>query len=160
MSFSDTCKKSVDERLDHHSYGKWLNRSEGDYRQAMDPELAGEDEDDEDGAPFGEPMTQVPMLLIFFILLFYISLGTIIFAVWEDWSVIDGAYFCFVTLSTIGFGDLVPLRTFRGPELQLFACFLYLLLGLVLVAMTFTVVENQLMWKCRRVAVRLKLTKS
>lgn len=105
-------------------------------------------------------MTQVPMLLIFFILLFYISLGTIIFAVWEDWSVIDGAYFCFVTLSTIGFGDLVPLRTFRGPELQLFACFLYLLLGLVLVAMTFTVVENQLMWKCRRVAVRLKLTKS
>lgn len=160
VSFSDTCKKSVDERLDHHSYGKWLNRSGGDYRQAMDPELAGEDEDDEDGPPFGEPMTQVPMLLIFFILLFYISLGTIIFAVWEDWSVIDGAYFCFVTLSTIGFGDLVPLRTFRGPELQLFACFLYLLLGLVLVAMTFTVVENQLMWKCRRVAVRLKLTKS
>lgn len=124
----------------------------------MDPEFA--EEDDEDGPPFGEPMTQVPMLLIFFILLLYISLGTIIFAVWEDWSVIDGAYFCFVTLSTIGFGDLVPLRTFRGPELQLFACFLYLLLGLVLVAMTFTVVENQLMWKCRRVAVRLKLTKS
>lgn len=124
----------------------------------MDPEFA--EEDDEDGPQFGEPMTQVPMLLIFFILLLYISLGTIIFAVWEDWSVIDGAYFCFVTLSTIGFGDLVPLRTFRGPELQLFACFLYLLLGLVLVAMTFTVVENQLMWKCRRVAVRLKLTKS
>lgn len=124
----------------------------------MDPEFA--EEDDEDGHQFGEPMTQVPMLLIFFILLLYISLGTIIFAVWEDWSVIDGAYFCFVTLSTIGFGDLVPLRTFRGPELQLFACFLYLLLGLVLVAMTFTVVENQLMWKCRRVAVRLKLTKS
>lgn len=145
---------------DHHNnhdntnsaYGRSLNRR--GMAEDDSAEFVGDREDGEE-----EPLLQVPILLIFLILLCYISLGTIIFAVWEDWSVIDGAYFCFVTLSTIGFGDLVPLRTFRGPELQLVACFLYLLLGLVLVAMTFTVVENQLMWKCRRVAVRLKLTK-
>lgn len=73
---------------------------------------------------------------------------------------IDGAYFCFVTLSTIGFGDLVPKRTFRGPDVQLFACCAYLLLGLVLVAMSFTLLETQLIWKCKRMAVRLKLAKA
>lgn len=139
---------------DRHAYGKSLNRN-GIFERNCDSV-----EEDGDGDGFydrDEPLTQVPMLLIFAILFCYISVGTIIFVVWEDWSIIDGAYFCFVTLSTIGFGDLVPSRTFRGPEFQLFACFLYLLVGLVLVAMTFTVVENQLMWKCRR--VRLKLAK-
>lgn len=120
--------------------------------------------EDEDGDYSGEEsdkrMMEMPMALIFLILFCYIFLGTVIFIVWEDWSVIDGAYFCFITLSTIGFGDMVPVRTFHGADLQLVGCFLYLLLGLVLVAMTFTVVENQLMWKCKRAAVRMKLTRT
>ena len=102
---------------------------------------------------------QVPITIILIILLTYISIGTVIFSLWENWSIIDGAYFCFVTLSTIGFGDLVPQNTFRGPDLQLFACCSYLLLGLVLVAMSFSLLETQLLWKCRRMAVRLKLAK-
>ncbi|XP_075167411.1 uncharacterized protein LOC142239505 [Haematobia irritans] len=104
-------------------------------------------------------LPQVPMLVVLIILIFYVSLGTVIFALWENWSLIDGAYFCFVTLTTIGYGDFVPLRTFQGPEIQLFACCAYLLLGLVLVAMSFSILETQLIWKCKRLAVRLKLTK-
>uniref|UniRef100_A0A1I8Q811 Potassium channel domain-containing protein n=1 Tax=Stomoxys calcitrans TaxID=35570 RepID=A0A1I8Q811_STOCA len=104
-------------------------------------------------------LPQVPMLVVLVILIFYVSLGTVIFALWENWSLIDGAYFCFVTLTTIGYGDFVPLRTFQGPEIQLFACCAYLLLGLVLVAMSFSILETQLIWKCKRLAVRLKLTK-
>ncbi|VDN29933.1 unnamed protein product [Dibothriocephalus latus] len=39
----------------------------------------------------------------------YVALGTYLFRVWEtDWTVIDGAYFSVITISTIGFGDLVP----------------------------------------------------
>lgn len=102
---------------------------------------------------------QVPIIVVFFILIFYVSLGTVIFALWENWSLIDGAYFCFVTLTTIGYGDFVPLKTFQGPEIQLFACCAYLLLGLVLVAMAFSILETQLIWKCKRLAVRLKLAK-
>lgn len=101
--------------------------------------------------------SQVPITLVLFILISYIIIGTVIFSIWENWSLVDGAYFCVVTLSTIGFGDLVPKRTFHGPDIQLFACCAYLILGLVLVAMSFTLLETQLIWKCRRIAVRLKL---
>lgn len=102
---------------------------------------------------------QVPIIVVLFILIFYVCLGTVIFALWENWSLIDGAYFCFVTLTTIGYGDFMPWRTFQGPEIQLFACCAYLLLGLVLVAMSFSILETQLIWKCKRLAVRLKLSK-
>lgn len=34
--------------------------------------------------------------------------GAALFAVWENWNFIDATYFCFVTYSTIGFGDIVP----------------------------------------------------
>lgn len=103
--------------------------------------------------------TQVPILVIVSILTVYICIGTAIFSIWESWSLVDGAYFCFVTLSTIGFADLVPRKTFQGPDLQLFACCIYLIVGLILVTMSFTLLESQLMWKCKRVAMRFKRTK-
>lgn len=116
-------------------------------------------DDDDNECQTNQKTPQVPITIILLILLSYICLGTVIFSIWENWSVIDGAYFCFVTLSTIGFGDIIPIKTFRGPELQLFACCAYLMLGLILVAMSFSLLETQLLWKCRRMAVRLKLTK-
>lgn len=100
--------------------------------------------------------TQVPVLVIVSILIVYISIGTAIFSVWENWSFVDGAYFCFVTISTIGFADLVPRKTFQGPDLQLFACCTYLIVGLILVTMSFTLLESQLMWRCKRIAMRFK----
>lgn len=43
------------------------------------------------------------------VLLLYIAVGSFLFISWEhDWSFFDGFYFCFVTMTTIGFGDLVP----------------------------------------------------
>ncbi|KAH8324720.1 hypothetical protein KR074_010265 [Drosophila pseudoananassae] len=126
-------------------------------RRRRDTDGEGEDsEEDEDE----EPEQQVPISLVLLILMCYICVGTVFFALWEDWSLVDGAYFCFVTLSTIGYGDFVPARSFNGPELQLYACCAYLLLGLVLVAMSFSILESQLMWKCKRIAVRLKLTRT
>jgi hypothetical protein len=39
----------------------------------------------------------------------YIVAGAVLYNKWEvDWSLTAATYFSFITLSTIGFGDLVP----------------------------------------------------
>jgi hypothetical protein len=37
-----------------------------------------------------------------------IALGTIFYTLVEGWEVLDAAYFCVITLATVGFGDLTP----------------------------------------------------
>uniref|UniRef100_A0AC35U7S5 TWiK family of potassium channels protein 7 n=1 Tax=Rhabditophanes sp. KR3021 TaxID=114890 RepID=A0AC35U7S5_9BILA len=54
--------------------------------------------------------TEVPVLLVFAILLLYIALGGVLFAFLESWTYMDAFYYCFVSLTTIGFGDFVPER--------------------------------------------------
>ncbi|XP_049859447.1 TWiK family of potassium channels protein 7 [Schistocerca gregaria] len=67
-------------------------------------------------------------------LLLYLAAGAGIFTLWEDeWGFHEGFYFCFITMTTIGFGDLVP----RKPKYMLL-CTLYILVGL---ALTSTIIE-------------------
>lgn len=42
----------------------------------------------------------------------YLMLGGALFGWWEDWDMLTGCYFSFITLTTIGFGDLVPGNSF------------------------------------------------
>ena len=49
--------------------------------------------------------TTIPLTSCVLVLLSYLLSGGAIFSAWEDWTFLDGAYFCFVSLMTIGFGD-------------------------------------------------------
>lgn len=66
-----------------------------------------------------------------------IALATVTFWLAEDWSLLDAAFFSVVTISTVGYGNLVP-ETVIG---KLFAMF-YILIGLgVFVAAASAVAE-------------------
>jgi len=40
--------------------------------------------------------------------IFLVAVGTVIFSLLEDWSIVDSLYFSVVTATTVGFGDLTP----------------------------------------------------
>lgn len=44
-------------------------------------------------------------LLVLILMLF---IGALLYLQQEQWNFLEGVYFCFITFSTIGFGDLVP----------------------------------------------------
>jgi potassium channel subfamily K protein len=46
----------------------------------------------------------IPISVTLSLLSSYLILGAVLFSQWEEWELLDGAYFCFVTLATIGLG--------------------------------------------------------
>ncbi|XP_051156154.1 two pore potassium channel protein sup-9 [Leptopilina boulardi] len=63
--------------------------------------------------------------------------GAAAFSRYEGWSYFDSVYYCFITLTTIGFGDMVALQKNRAleekPEYVMFAL-IFILFGLAIVA--------------------------
>ncbi|KAM6147871.1 potassium channel subfamily K member 15 [Erethizon dorsatum] len=65
-----------------------------------------------------------------------LALGAATFAHFEGWTFFHAYYYCFITLTTIGFGDFVALQSdealHRKPPYVAFS-FLYILLGLTVI---------------------------
>uniref|UniRef100_A0A336K8P9 CSON005216 protein n=1 Tax=Culicoides sonorensis TaxID=179676 RepID=A0A336K8P9_CULSO len=83
----------------------------------------------------------VPLTVCITIMIGYIMFGATLFARWESWDLLDGSYFCFISLSSIGFGDMVPGLSLKKPEnkdrlveISFILCAVYLLLGMALIA--------------------------
>jgi hypothetical protein len=50
---------------------------------------------------------RVPISLVLVFVVFYIMGGAMVFSIWEEWNFLESAYFCFITLSTIGLGKQI-----------------------------------------------------
>ncbi|XP_075166445.1 potassium two pore domain channel sandman [Haematobia irritans] len=96
----------------------------------------------------------VPLTVCVFIMISYILWGAILFARWEEWKILDGSYFCFISLSSIGFGDLVPGDSLITNDkdsvgVSFILCSVYLLLGMALIAMCFNLMQEQVIHNLR-----------
>ncbi|XP_013774442.1 TWiK family of potassium channels protein 18-like [Limulus polyphemus] len=100
---------------------------------------------------------RVPIYLVLLLVTGYICGGAILFSLWENWSFLNGAYFCFITLSTIGFGDLVPGTDIfdTREQAKLIICCFYLIIGLAIIAMSFNLVQEEAVIKCKTIARNL-----
>ncbi|VDO82740.1 unnamed protein product [Soboliphyme baturini] len=101
---------------------------------------------------------RVPVSVGIVTVLLFILAGAVLFAVWEGWNVFDGAYFSFITLTTIGFGDMVPGKFLdSGSEEKLIICSLYLLVGMALIAMCFKLMQDDVVKKTRWLGEKIGL---
>ncbi|CAG0924920.1 unnamed protein product [Notodromas monacha] len=102
----------------------------------------------------------VPIWLCVFLVVGYIFGGAFLFSGWEKWNFLDSAYFCFITLTTIGFGDFVPAQNVKvNGEVSITLCSLYLLFGIALLAMSFNLVQEEVINSVKSVAKSLGIIK-
>ncbi|XP_017763486.1 PREDICTED: potassium channel subfamily K member 18-like [Eufriesea mexicana] len=117
------------------------------------------DEGDDDSSSYDPQRVTVPLTLCVAIMVGYIWGGAILFSEWEDWNMLDGSYFCFVSLSTIGFGDIVPgdkIYAAQGLDLSFIFCSMYLMLGMALIAMCFNLMQEEVIAKVRALVRTIK----
>lgn len=110
----------------------------------------------------------IPVGIVLFLLFAYICVGAAIFSAWENWSFLDAAYFCFIALATIGFGDFMPTsfvtskqstENSKSEYVQMIACCAYLVFGLILIAMSFSLLQDEVVARCSQLANSLGLSR-
>lgn len=76
----------------------------------------------------------LPISVAIIILIVYILLGACMYSLWEEWNYLEAIYFVFISISTIGFGDITPAHT----NFFIISS-LYIFIGLSLVSMCINV---------------------
>ena len=69
------------------------------------------------------------------------------------------SYFCFITLTTIGFGDLTPDQKNVDGEQRIALCSIYLLFGIAMIAMSFNLVQEEVINSVKSVGKMLGILK-
>ncbi|KAI3363357.1 hypothetical protein L3Q82_011568 [Scortum barcoo] len=88
----------------------------------------------------GMEKLDVPFILILFIVFAYIFLGGLILPLWEtEFTGFDPYYFCFITLTTIGFGDIVP----NHPNYFMLTS-LFIIVGMAIMSMAFKLSQTRI----------------
>lgn len=102
------------------------------------------DEDDDDDDEDEEEKISVPLTVTLCLVASYLFVGALLFGVWSDLDWLAAAYFCFITIATIGFGDIVPgtqsLNTLSG-KFQLVGTAVYMVFGMAILSMAFNLIQ-------------------
>ncbi|XP_023345518.1 potassium channel subfamily K member 18 isoform X2 [Eurytemora carolleeae] len=99
----------------------------------------GEEEDEMESVSLEASLLKALGALMLLVL--FLAAGALLFTIWEDWTFFDAFYFCFVTMTTIGFGDMTPSISGDAREEKttyMLVCTVYILVGL---AFTSTIIE-------------------
>lgn len=131
------------------------------------------DQDPEDGGSTqARKKIIVPSTACLWVMFFYIVIGTLMFAHWERWSYLDAVYFCVTSLCKIGIGDFVPGTSTNatisvlGLQIQdsqsekhtkLIINFVYILLGMGLVAMCYNLMREDIRVKIKEMTEDMML---
>ncbi|XP_022233552.2 LOW QUALITY PROTEIN: uncharacterized protein LOC111081725 [Drosophila obscura] len=96
----------------------------------------------------------LPVSVASLLLISYILLGTAGYVMVEsDWELLDSFYYVFISMSTIGFGDLVPSNPF-----YVMVSMIYLIFGLALTSMFINVVQIWLSDHFKRASAKVGAT--
>uniref|UniRef100_A0A1B6I5R3 Potassium channel domain-containing protein n=1 Tax=Homalodisca liturata TaxID=320908 RepID=A0A1B6I5R3_9HEMI len=155
------CSKCLAKYPENYPYPNGEQEQEGSQEDEGDIETEYSEEDEWSSDPGNDPQTiTVPITLCLAIMVGYVCSGALLFSKWENWVFLDASYFCFISLSTIGFGDIVPKdkegTSFKGVELSFIFCSMYLMLGMALIAMCFNLMQEEVVHKVRTCGLVLK----
>ncbi|XP_076660316.1 potassium channel subfamily K member 6-like [Halictus rubicundus] len=82
-------------------------------------------------------------------ILCYIVAGAFTLHKLDDWSFVDASYFCFMSMSTIGFGDMVPgsyprQNLYESRNVTIWFCSCYIMSGIAITAMCFNILHDEI----------------
>ncbi|ELU00882.1 hypothetical protein CAPTEDRAFT_24139, partial [Capitella teleta] len=113
-------------------------------QQKKGPVVVDDDDDDEDEE---EDKISVPLTITMGVIAGFIFMGALLFGVWESWDPLKASYFCFVTISTIGFGDVVPgSANFDSDtdQWKMVGAAIYMLFGMAILSMCFSLIQEEI----------------
>ena len=101
-----------------------------------------------------EDKIQIPVLIVLLFAFMYICAVAGLLIIWEKWNYFEAFYFSFITLTTIGFGDLVP-----HHQKNLLSITFFILLGMAIMSMCIALAQDAIMrkvaWASRKIGVAI-----
>ena len=116
-------------------------------------EIEKEDSEEEESEEEEEEV-QIPVIGVLIFAVMYICGVAGLLILWEDWNYFEAFYFSFITLTTIGFGDLTP-----HHQKNLLSITFFILLGMAIMSMCIALAQDAIMrkiaWASRKIGVAI-----